>query len=160
MQTAASVASLATMAVRPLRAEQLRPDLSQALANSGLVYLTPIRSDGSFSRCQAELWFVRDGSDIVVVSKARSWRVQAVRKGLTSARLWLGDLGVWTRTDGAYLKLPSIKAYASIVDDPSVHAALLRAYGKKYRLGWMFWKNRFTKGLRAGTRVMLRYRPA
>lgn len=148
------------MAARPLRAEQLRPEVSKALANSNLVYLTPMRSDGSLSRCQAELWFVQDGGDIVVVSRAQSWRVQAVRKGLTSARLWLGDLGVWTRTDGAYLKLPSIQAEASIVSDPLVHAALLRSYGKKYRLGWTFWKKRFREGLQAGTRVMLRYRPA
>ena len=42
-----------------------------------VVYLTPLRSDGSESRCHAEIWFVADGDDVFVCTPGDSWRAQA-----------------------------------------------------------------------------------
>ena len=63
--------------------------LKQAVASSDLIYLTPIRSDGSESRCQAEVWFVPDRGDLYVVTESNTWRAHAPRIGLNRARVWV-----------------------------------------------------------------------
>ncbi|MEQ8857515.1 MAG: hypothetical protein RIC56_02600 [Pseudomonadales bacterium] len=143
---------------RPLAAAGGVP-LQRAMAESDLVYVTPLRADGDESRCQAEVWFVADAGDAVVVTASDAWRARAVRSGLDRARLWVGDEGVWTESDGAYLALPSTLAEASVVTDPAEHARLLEVFGAKYRLSWLMWGPRFRNGLADGSRVMIRYRP-
>lgn len=41
-------------------------DVRAGLLSSNLVYLSPIKSDGSLSSCQAEIWFVMMGTDLYV----------------------------------------------------------------------------------------------
>lgn len=152
--------SLTALSLMPSVATVARAQSSieEGLQSSDLVYLSPIRSNGALSKCQAEVWFVQDNSDVVVVSRGASWRVQAARQGLTRTRLWIGDVGVWTRNEGQYLTLPTIDAEANIESDPKVHARILEIFGNKYRASWLFWRGRFKKGLKNGSRVMLRYR--
>jgi hypothetical protein len=133
--------------------------LQAGMAESDLVYVTPLRGNGSESRCQAEVWFVADGGDAVVVTATDAWRARAVAQGLDRARLWVGDVGVWTDSDGAYRQLPSTLASASMITEPAEHARLLEVFGDKYSLEWIIWGPRFRNGLEEGSRVMIRYAP-
>ena len=128
------------------------------LDSSRLVYLTPIKSNGEESRCKAEIWFAHDAGHVYVVTPPDAWRAEAVRQGLIRARLWVGDFGVWTRSNGAFRQAPEHMATATIEEDASVHARILEAMGGKYAAtGWSNWGPRFQKGLVDGSRVMIRY---
>ena len=130
-----------------------------AAAKSPLIYLTPIQSSGAESRCQAEIWFASVGGAMYVVTAAEAWRAQAVRQGLASARIWVGDVGPWQRSDGKYKALPVIGARASLETDAVVQNRVLEAMGSKYSDEWDTWGPRFRKGLAGGSRVMLKYEP-
>jgi len=133
--------------------------LKSGLETSDLIYLTPLKTNGNNSQCQAEVWFVSDSVNIFVVTATDTWRTQAVRQGLTKTRIWVGDLGNWQGTNGKYRKLPQLQAIASIVDDPNEHRRVLELFGSKYRLEWLVWGSRFRTGLNNGSRVMLQYAP-
>lgn len=132
--------------------------LEESLKESDLVYLTPLRGDGSESRCQAEIWFAYDGTDLFVVTASAAWRAEAVRLGLTDARIWVGDLGNWKRTEGRYRQLPALETRASFVVDGETQKTVLDLFGDKYPLSWIRWGPKFRNGLADGSRVMLRYR--
>ncbi len=133
--------------------------VNSAITYSDLIYLSPIKSDGNESSCQAEIWFVQKGHDMYVVTSTRSWRTRAVVKGLNRARVWVGDLGSWKSTDGKYKELPSLEVEASLVSDDTVIQEAIELFGDKYPLGWVVYESRFRKGLADGTRSMLRYSP-
>jgi hypothetical protein len=143
----------------PVRINAAENALAHALKSSELIYLTPIRSDGSESSCQSEVWFVMDGADLCVVTMTRSWRVRAVKKGLDKAQVWVGDLGPWLGTNGKYKSLPSIKASTSEVIDKDDQTRILTRFEAKYRVSWLYYGPRFRDGLADGTRTMLRYKP-
>ena len=131
---------------------------SEALSTSQLVYLTPIKSNGEESRCKAEIWFAYHGGDVYVVTPPEAWRAQAVHKGLNTARLWVGEFGIWTRSDGAFRQAPELMATSSIETDADIQAQVLDAMGEKYAAsGWGTWDQRFRDGLVDGSRVMIRY---
>ena len=128
------------------------------LNTSRLVYLTPIKSNGEESRCKAEIWFAHDAGNVYVVTPPDAWRAEAVRRGLNRARIWVGDFGVWTRSNGAFRDAPEFMATALIETDAEVHARILGAMGGKYAdTGWSRWGPRFHEGLVDGSRVMIRY---
>lgn len=129
-----------------------------ALGTSPLVYVTALKRDGSESRCHAEVWFVRDGDSALVVTASDAWRAQAVGKGLTRARLWVGDHGVWDPGSKAYQASPSFLAEASLEKTPAAHDHALALFGSKYTKEWGSWGPRFEKGLADGSRVLIRYR--
>lgn len=126
---------------------------------SPLIYLTPIQSSGAESRCQAEIWFASVGGAMYVVTAADAWRAEAVRQGLSGARIWVGDVGPWRGADGQYKALPAVDARASLETDAAVHGQVLEAMGAKYSDGWGTWGPRFRNGLADGSRVMLKYEP-
>ena len=136
----------------------LAPWRAQA-AESHLIYLSPLKSDGSLSRCQAEVWYVQSEEDMYVVTDSSAWRAQAPTRGLTRTQVWVGDVGVWSRSGGKYKDLPSVTAEAQLVADPVAHARLLERFGTKYSSEWGTWGPRFKNGLADGSRVMLRYSP-
>ena len=146
--------------VRPAAAYAPDDALREAMQKSPLAYISPLKSDGNESRCHAEIWFVADGDDLVVVTAADGWRARAVKAGLGKARAWVGDHGVWTVSKGAYKQSPSCVADASVESDPANHARLLSVFGEKYPDGWGKWGPRFENGLKDGSRVMIRYRPS
>jgi hypothetical protein len=133
--------------------------VKSAMRDSSLIYLTPIKSDGQESRCQAEVWFAHDGVDLYVVTSVKTWRARAASKGLNRARIWVGELGEWKGTGGKYKTLPQIDAEATVVSDKSIEEKALQLLGDKYSMEWIVWGPRFRKGLADGSRVMLRYRP-
>ena len=126
-----------------------------ALVSSNLVYLSPIQRKG-LSSCQAEVWYVMLGADIFVCTDASSWRARAPARGVTSTRLWVGDLGVWKRVN--YQSLPSTTATASIETDAIVIEQALAQFGRKYSAEWDTWGPRFRRGLADGSRTLLRYK--
>jgi len=155
------VLALAPGAVRAAAAGDADGDaVAAALAAADTVYLSPLRSDGSESRCQAEVWFVLDGADVCVVTATTAWRARAVRAGLRQARIWIGDLGIWTRTDGRYRALPQADVTGEFIESQAERERMLALFGSKYPLSWVLWGPRFRNGLEDGSRVMLRYRPA
>jgi len=133
------------------------PAALAALDRSQLVYLSPVVSGGRDSRCHAEVWFVHHDGAVFVCTQASAWRAEALRRGFTQARLWIGEFGVWTRADGSYLSAPYLEAGGRQVDDPAVHAAILPVFGRKYAAEWDRWGPRFRDGLADGSRVLLRY---
>ena len=151
----------AVAAALPLLPAVVRAETSwQAAAEtSPLIYLTPIQSNGAESRCQAEIWFASFGGAMFVVTATEAWRAQAIRQGLTQARIWVGDVGMWQRADGGYKALPMVGATASIETDAAVQGQVLEVMGGKYSDGWDTWGPRFRNGLADGSRVMLKYEP-
>ncbi len=137
----------------------LVPWRAQAEQESHLIYLSPLKSNGALSSCQAEVWYVQSESDMYVVTASSAWRAEAVKRGLSRTHIWVGDVGMWKSSDGAYLKLPSLNAEGSLVDDPAAHARVLERFGTKYASEWGTWGPRFKNGLADGSRVMLRYAP-
>ena len=132
----------------------------RAEAESPLIYISPLKSDGTVSRCQAEVWFLGDGDSDYVVTNAKAWRAEAVRKGLTQAKVWVGDVGLWQRSGGKYKDLPSHFASVSFETDAAEHTRLLEGFGAKYASEWGKWGPRFKNGLADGSRVMLKYAKA
>ncbi len=136
-----------------------RPTLQQSINSSDLIYITPIRTDGQESSCQAEVWFVPDGTDLYIVTAADAWRAKAVSKGLNRARVWIGDLGQWRGGNGKYKTLPQTESSATEITSPDRKEKTLDGFGKKYPVSWIVYESRFRNGLADGSRVMLRYRP-
>ena len=144
-----------------LRAEEAGPITAAhraALAKSPLVYVSPLKSDGSESTCHGEVWFVADGDDALVVTEVDRWKSVALKKGLARARLWIGDHGVWTTSAGAFRSSPS--HLASVRFDAGAAELALTKFGEKYPESWDKWGPRFEKGLADGTRVLIRYSPS
>ena len=160
-----TAAALTLLAPRGLRAEahekegasRLPEAARSAAAKSPLIYISPLKRDGSESRCHGEVWFVTDGDDLLVVTAPSRWRAAAISKGLDEARIWVGDFGVWTRAEGRFRDAPNFVARASIDAEPAAHAKALAAFGSKYSDEWSKWRPRFKDGLASGKRVMIRY---
>ncbi len=138
---------------------RLWADVAAGMAESALIYITPLKQDGTESSCQAEVWFQLHDGAMYVVTSNKAWRAVAVGKGLSSARVWVGDVGQWKSSDGKYKTLPVVTAQSAIVGDKAVQAAVLARFGTKYSAEWSTWGPKFNDGLADGSRVMLRYTP-
>ena len=136
------------------------PALLTALAASPVVYLTPLRRNGSESRCHAEVWFVARGATVYVVTANTAWRATAIGQGMNRARLWAGDFGNWKQAGGKFRAAPGFVASGARVTDAKEIDQALDLYGSKYRVQWLLWSGRFHNGLKDGSRVMLRYTQA
>jgi hypothetical protein len=135
----------------------------QALAKSGLVYISPLRADGSESTCHGEVWFAwLDGSVVIITGRDR-WKARAVARGLDSARLWVGDHGPWKRlgvvSNEAFRSAPSFDADAATVKDPALLDRLLAEFERKYPAEIGQWRDKMRSGYADGTRVLVRYTP-
>ena len=137
-----------------------QPNWRQAADASPLIYLTPLQTNGDESSCQAEIWFAAVAGAFYVVTGADAWRSEAIGQGLTRTRIWVGDVGLWQRSDGAYKALPMVEAVGSTETDAAVQTQVLEAMGRKYADEWDKWGPRFRNGLADGSRAMLKYAPA
>jgi hypothetical protein len=130
--------------------------LPYTIDETAVIYLTPLKNDGAESACQAEVWFTHHQGEIFVVTASDAWRARAIGAGLSRARIWIGDVGVWN-SDARYKVLPSVDVVGDQILDASRQAQVLEQFGDKYSLEWIVWGARFRKGLADGSRVMLRY---
>jgi hypothetical protein len=157
--TLAATATGAALLARRVTAETLPEATRAALTESDTVYITPLKANGQESRCHAEVWFVSDANGLFVVTASNAWRAAAVRKGLTRARLWVGEFGEWQKSNDRFRKAPGFDATAKLETTKDVHEQALNAFGKKYTAEWLVWGPRFRDGLADGSRVLLRYEP-
>lgn len=144
---------------RRARGAALPEPTRTALEDSDLVYITPLKRDGTESTCHAEVWFAYDGADVFVCTSAKAWRTRAIAQGLNQARLWVGEYGTWTDSDGAFRQAPELIATGAIETEPAGVEHGLERLGDKYSVQWIVWGPRFRNGLADGSRVMLRYTP-
>jgi hypothetical protein len=130
-----------------------------AAEKSPLVYVSPLRANGLESRCHAEVWFVKEGQDLLVVTGSDRWRAACIARGRDRARLWVGDFGVWTKSEGRFREAPSYVAKARLEADSAARSRALGLFGSKYSEEWGKWGPRFRDGLASGERVLIRYTP-
>lgn len=148
---------------RGLRAEtkgRLSEVVARAAEQSPLVYISPLLTDGTESACHGEVWFIKDGDDLLVVTAPERWRAACLERGLDRARIWVGDYGVSTKSEGKFREGPTLTATARLERDRVAHARALAMFGAKYASEWSRWGPRFSDGLASGERVMIRYTPA
>lgn len=132
----------------------------QTLRTSSFVYVSPLRSDGSESRCHAEVWYFWDGDAVVLATAAKTWKARARASGLERARIWAGDHGSGQKgPEGPFREGPSFSARVSLDSDDATFERLLSAYARRYPEAWGKWEPRFRSGRADGSRVTLRYTP-
>jgi hypothetical protein len=137
-------------------------DRQRALATSGLVYVSPLHSDGRESTCHGEVWFAWLDDAVVVITARDRWKARAILRGLTRARLWVGDHGPWKRVVGrseAFRQAPSFDARAEIVEDGALLDRLLAEFDRKYPDEIGKWRDRMRREYADGTRHLIRYTP-
>jgi hypothetical protein len=161
----AFVFGLAALALVPARrARGAAPEAARALLPaSPFVYVCPLRSDGSESRCHGEVWYAWLDERVVLITARDRWKATAVARGLDRARIWVGDHGRWKGPLGAtrddFRRAPSFDARAARIEDPAVFERLLAAYEAKYPKEIGAWRDRFRAGLASGERVLIGYTP-
>jgi hypothetical protein len=138
------------------------PALETALEESGLVYVSPLRSDGRESTCHGEVWFAWLDGAVVLITARDGWKARAVARGLDRARIWVGDHGTWKRLVGrneAFREAPSFDARAAFAKDAALLERLIAVYERKYPGEIGRWRGRFQEGFADGSRVLIRYTP-
>ena len=147
---------------RARAAGALSSDIVKQLATSPFVYISPIRTNGTESKCHAELWYAWLDDAVVVTVATSGWKAQSVERGLDRARLWVGDHGRWKgffSNNEKFRSAPSFLARAEIVKDSGAIERLLSVYEEKYPDEIADWRDDMRAGSRDGTRVVLRYSP-
>jgi hypothetical protein len=137
-------------------------ELEQALQTSGLVYVSPLRSDGSESTCHGEVWFGWIDGAVVINTSKQTWKARALERGLDRARIWVGDHGRWKRLLGrnqAFRQAPSFEARAERLKDEATLERLLAIYDRKYPDEIGKWRDRMRDGHADGSRILIRYTP-
>jgi hypothetical protein len=138
-----------------LPAETLR-----ALQSSRLVYISPLKGDGSESYCHGEVWYFWDRDAVVVGAGSDTWKAGALARGLDGARIWVGDFERGQKgPEGPFRKGPTFLARAARDTDPATFERLFAAFGERYAEEWDKWGSRFRSGYADGTRVLIRYTP-
>jgi hypothetical protein len=131
-----------------------------ALRTSPLVYISPLKRDGSESECHGEVWYFWDRGAVVIGTTGDAWKARAVASGLERARIWVGDFGRGQKgPDGPFRKAPSFLAGAARDSDPATFERLYEAFGKRYADEWAKWGPRFRSGYSDGARILIRYTP-
>lgn len=128
-----------------------------ALDTSPLIYLSPIVSNDKESSCHAEVWFVYRDEEIFVVTWADKWKAEAMRRGFSRAKIWIGNFGPWKNANKRYLSAPSLRLEGRFENDPEIHSTLLVEFSSKYKNEWSFWDTRVRDGLVNGDWVLMRY---
>ena len=143
--------------------ESLPAGTVAALDTSGLVYVSPLKSDGSESTCHGEVWFGWIDGAVVLITGADRWKSRALGKGLDGARIWVGDHGPWkglvTKNEG-FREAPHFDTRAAAVKDEALLERLLSIYDTKYPEEIGRWRDKMRKGFHDGSRVLIRYTPA
>lgn len=159
----ASAVSAVSSAPTIRASAELSPETLGLLESSEFVYISPLRSDGSESRCHGEVWYGWLDETVVIITSRSSWKARAVLdKGLDSARIWVGDHGRWKGwvwNNDRFRSAPSFEARAEIDRDPDLLERLMQHYAKRYADEFGGWESRMRSGFESGERVLLRYVP-
>jgi hypothetical protein len=160
-------AALAAAALLPraLRAHEGHDhfELSQAakdaLGKGKLVYVSPLKKDGTESRCHGEVWYFFDEGTVVIATATKGWKVRSAMAGSARARIWVGDFGPYSGAKEKLAAAPTFLAQATIDREPFTFERLLASYGTKYPEEWGKWKPRFESSHADGSRTVVRYTP-
>jgi hypothetical protein len=151
-------------AAAPTGGSKLPDSTLRLLESSPLVYISPLRADGSESACHAEIWYAWIDGAVIVNTRPQGWRARAVAGGLVRARIWVGDHGRWKGHLGpdnqAFRSAPSFDARARLEKDKALLEQQIAAYGKKYGSDFDRWRDEMRDGIDKGTRILIRYEPA
>ena len=139
----------------------LAPGTVEELEKSPLVYISPLKKDGSESRCHGEIWFAWEGGGVVIVTSKDSWKARALRRGLDRARIWVAEFGrIRWDAAGKLAKAPRFDARGRVETDRAAFERVLPIYARKYPDEWASrWEARFKQGMADGSRVLIRYVP-
>ncbi len=163
--------AFAPLVFLPLRSAWGRSDAAvvlpdgtvEALERSDYVYVSPLRADGSESRCHGEVWYGWIDGAVILNTQSGTWKAQALGRGLTGARIWVGNYGRWKGLLGANEKFrsgPHFDSRASRVTDRAVSERLLAMYDRKYPGDIDRWRERMRSGFDSGERIVIRYEPS
>jgi len=157
------ISIVAALAPRALaRAAAPGAALASALERSPFVYVSPLRSDGSESRCHAEVWFAWLDGAVVLNTAAAGWKARALAAGLERARVWVGDHSPWKGalgTSEGFRAAPSFDARGAIARDADLSGRLVAEFERKYPAEFGRWRDRMREGVLDGSRVLIRYTP-
>jgi hypothetical protein len=134
----------------------------EALEKSDYVYVSPLRGNGSESRCHGEVWYGWLDGAVVLNTQSGTWKAQALRRGLTGARIWVGNYGRWKGMLGANEKFragPHFDARASRITDRAISERLLAIFDQKYPGDIERWREQMRSGFDSGDRIVIRYEP-
>jgi hypothetical protein len=123
------------------------PAIQAELTRSTYVYIATTRKSGSLGKA-AEIWFLYHNGAVYVASPPTAWRVRRIKAGRPQAKIAVG------KPDG-----PSFMATGAVVNEPEVYPILFETYAKKYPDGWPKFEEEFRRGLKDGSRVLIKYTP-
>ena len=135
----------------------------KALEESPYVYVSPLKSDGEESRCHGEVWYSWLDNTVLLNTTKGAWKARAVERGLTSARVWVGDHGRWKNALGvkneAFRAGPMFNSSVERVTDAAENERLLKDFDVKYAGPIDSWRDKMRDGFGTGDRILLRYTP-
>jgi hypothetical protein len=136
-------------------------DVKALLEKSGFVYVSPLLASGAESRCHGEVWYGWLDGSVVLITANDSWKARALARGLSRARIWVGDHGRVGRVvkSEAFRAAPSFEAHASESKDAALLDRLMAAYRVKYPAEIGTWEPRMRAGFASGDRILIRYEP-
>jgi hypothetical protein len=153
-----AVACLVTVAT----ADSSLPDsVQEELRTATYVYISSTRKDGSLGK-PSEIWFLYEQGAVYVGTRPASWRVKRIKAGRPQAKIWVGKPKgptMFGASEAALKNLSSFEAIGSVVNDPTIHEAMLQAYAKKYPQGWPKHEEGFRTGFKDGSRLLVKYVP-
>lgn len=159
----AGLAGATWVALPALRARAAVADeYAELLANAEFVYVSPLKKDGAESRCHAEVWYAWIDGAVVMTVSSDGWKATAVRKGLSKARIWVGDHGRLKGLSAGsqdFRKAPTFDARAETSSDMALLERLMTEYQRKYPKEIGNWSDKMRKGTRDGSRITIRYTP-
>ena len=129
------------------------------LRESDLVYISPIRKDGTESRCHGEVWFFFDQGEVVICTGRKAWKARAIEAKRDQARIWVGDFGRGDDVGDRYKAAPTFLTRAREDTERATFDRLLQRFAEKYPDGWGKWEPRFRDGYDDGSRAVIRYEP-
>ena len=156
-------AALAALAWPQRSSAALGSDVTGLLERSEFVYVCPLKSDGSESRCHGEVWYGWLDADVVLITARTSWKARAVARGLERTRIWVGDhgrVGGFLGGGDAFRRGPSFEARAQRSSDGALLERLMTTYRLKYPKEIGSWESRMRSGFESAERILIRYVPA
>lgn len=135
-------------------------ELDAALQSSEYAYISPLLASGAESSCHGEVWYAwLDGAAVMITARDR-WKARSVRRGLTRARVWLGDRGRWKAligTNDEFRAAPHFDARVEVSTDAELLERMLAIFETKYPAEIADWRDKMRSGFKDGSRTLLRY---
>ena len=137
-------------------------ELEAAAESSEFAYISPLLADGSESTCHGEVWYAWLDGSVVVITGSERWKARALRRGLATARVWVGSHGRWKRllgTNEAFRQAPRFDARVSASQDAALLERMLAVFERKYPAEIASWRDKMRAGFVDGSRTLLRNTP-